>query len=155
MTSGASSTMPAPSECSRLYGTLLSMGFKHWEIRTLLLHRLGFSRQDIRPSMKRGRRRIRERDENLISWWIANVATLDAEQQARWIMRQAWPDDGDPLIEWATVSDAIRRLNHDDKDGTRRRWCIVDRLRRHEHRNALQEWEDRAIGAYLRLGFHQ
>jgi len=120
-------------------------------VRTILLDRLGYTRTELKAVLKRGRRRIREANEPLIGRWLIAVASLPADAQARTILEQAWPGrKGVPEIEWAIVSDAIRRLNVGSPEyDRRRRWCVVDPLRRYEKRSALKEWESREIGAYL------
>ena len=153
MISGDSS-VAAISKGKQLYHILIrEFGCTHWEARTLLLHRLGFSKSipSLRQTFKQGRRRVRE--SNL--FWIQNavneISTLDPKQQVKWIMRQAWPVGGNPIIEWAAVSDLIVKLNKINKSGTTIRWNGVGRIRRFEQRTAYTKWDEREIGAWLRL----
>ena len=144
--------MAAISDGKRLYQVLIQeFGCTHWEARTLLLDRLGFAKSipSLRQTFKQGRRRVRETNLFWIQSAFKQISTLDARQQVSWILRQAWPDGGDPIIEWAAVSDLIVRLNKIDKPGTSIRWNGVRRIRRHERKTAGQKWNDREIGAWL------
>ena len=145
------------SDGKRLYIILQGeFSLTYWEIRYLLLHRLGFEKRSpvIRQTFKQARRRIREANEHTISMWVSQVKDMDPASQVAWIMRQAWPQDGAPVYEWTVVKDAIQRLNAISREGAGLRWNRVRRLRRFEVRSAQRKWEDQTIAAWLRLNGH-
>lgn len=149
--------MTRTSDGKRLYYILRDeFDLTYWEIRTILLHKLGFSKSDpvIRQTFKQARRRLRENHEALISGWVSNVRNMDPRSQVSWILRQAWPDGGAPIYEFGVVKDAIRRLNEISREGTSIRWDGVRRLRRYEVREAYRKWEEQTIAAWLILGAH-
>lgn len=151
MTSGAS-LVPAISEHYRLYRILVDQfDCTHWEARTLLIHRLGFSRTEIKRTMKRGRRQVGEEHSAWIQSALRNTLEKSPSDQASWILRQAWPDGGAPVIQWAVVKATVVQINMRERGGSHLRWNRVGRLRRYEAKEALKKWESREIGAWLRL----
>ncbi len=145
--------MPAPSEQTKVYRALQELGLTHWMIRTILLERIHYTRSDIRWIMRRGRKEVRKDNAAFIERCIKSTDGLSAEAQAKWILDHIWKGkEGSPIVQWAVTSDIIRRLNIGSKKSDRlRRWGVVDSLRRHERRAALHQWEERALGAWLRL----
>ncbi len=149
--------MTRTSDAKRLYYILRDeFDLSYWEIRTILLDKLGFSRSDpvLQQTLKQARRRLREENEILISRWVSTVRDMDPRSQVTWILHQVWPNEEAPIYEFGVVKDAIRRLNIISRDGTSIRWDGVRRLRRREVREAYRKWEEQTIAAWLILGAH-
>lgn len=145
------SILPKASEASDLYRILSSnFDLTHWHIRTIMLKRLGFGLEDIRAVMKRNRRKVRESNHHHIEVIISDSAPLEYHEQAK---RLRYVQQLNRL-DWATMSDIIRRLNEIDPSNRRRRWSKFNSLRQSEAKEGLRRYDEMMIGAWLRIEGH-
>lgn len=145
------STLPKASEASDLYRILLdNFDLTHWHIRTILLGRLGFTREQIQPVMKRNRRRVREANLDIIKVIVSDVSALDYHEQVKRLRYLQQLNQ----VDWAMMSDIIRRLNESDPTNRRSRWSRFNSLRQSESKEALRMYDEMMIGAWLRIEGH-
>lgn len=139
------------SKASYLYRVLnQNFDLTHWQIRSILIQRLGFNQKQLQPVMKRNRRRIRERDESIISAIFDEIKDMKYSEQ---VIRLRYLQHLNS-IEWATMSDIIRRLNQFEPSQRRQRWSKFNSLRQSEVIRALKLYDELMIGAWLRLQGH-
>ena len=81
---------------------------------------------------------------------VSDVSTLEYHEQTRRLRYLQHLNE----IDWATMSDIIRRLNQSDPSNRRRRWSKFNSLRQSEAKEGLRLYDEMMIGAWLRLEGH-
>jgi hypothetical protein len=144
-------TLPKASQASDLYRILLSnFDLTHWHIRTILLQRLGFTREQIQSVMKRNRRRVREANLDIINAIVSDVSPLEYHEQTKRLRYLQQLNQ----VDWSMLSDIIRRLNDSDPVNRRARWSRFNALRQSESKEALRRYDEMMIGVWLRIEGH-
>jgi len=145
------SSLAKASNATRLYFVLHdNFNLSHWMIRSILIQRLGFTKEQVKVVMKKQRRRIREQNAKRIDSIIAQTSHLPYDEQVK-VLRLLQHADS---IEWVIMSDVIRRLNAQDPANRRRRWSKFNSLRQSEVKEGLRRYDEQLIGAWLRIEGH-